>query len=110
VEFLNTELHAHVTSVILGVGNILFIQDMILARRRYDPKISDQTSEITVLGRSANRREGFNSGTQGRRLAGNLRWAGWKFFSQPTLNFSSQPTLSTTNGASATFWRKVLLR
>jgi hypothetical protein len=36
------------------------------------------------------------SGTQGRRLAGNLTWAGWKFFSQPTLNFSSQPTLSTT--------------
>jgi hypothetical protein len=29
-------------------------------------------------------------------LAGNLTWAGWKFFSQPTLNFSSQPTLSTT--------------
>jgi hypothetical protein len=29
------------------------------------------------------------------RLAGNLTWAGWKFFSQPTLNFSSQPTLRT---------------
>jgi hypothetical protein len=38
-----------------------------------------------------------NSGPQGRRLAGSLTWAGWKFFSQPTLNFSSQPTLRTAN-------------
>jgi hypothetical protein len=36
-----------------------------------------------------------SSGPQGW-LAGNLTWAGWKFFSQPTLNFSSQPpTLKT---------------